>query len=158
MQHRAFIQQLHLHKVQLLLAGRPRTEAVAHLSGGDPWRAYHQYLHHVLTVGMTATVTDKDAFESPYYDVLQAPLQPLADNLESQTYETFERDPVKYAQYEEAVRRALVDAPPERETTIVMVVGAGRGPLVRRVLSAADAAGRGVKVYAVEKNPNAVIT
>ena len=30
----------------------------------------------------------------------QAPLQPLMDNLESQTYETFERDPVKYKQYE----------------------------------------------------------
>ena len=30
----------------------------------------------------------------------QAPLQPLQDNLESQTYEVFEKDPVKYAQYE----------------------------------------------------------
>ena len=39
----------------------------------------------------------------------QAPLQPLQDNLESQTYETFERDPVKYKQYQEAVRRALID-------------------------------------------------
>ena len=26
----------------------------------------------------------------------QAPLQPLKDNLESQTYETFEKDPIKY--------------------------------------------------------------
>ena len=33
--------------------------------------------------------------------------QPLQDNLEAQTYETFERDPVKYVQYQEATRRAL---------------------------------------------------
>ena len=39
-----------------------------------------------------------------------------------------------------------------------MVVGAGRGPLVERVLKAAEAAGRNVRVYAVEKNPNAVVT
>lgn len=39
-----------------------------------------------------------------------------------------------------------------------MVVGAGRGPLVRRALAAAKAAKRMIKVYAVEKNPNAVVT
>lgn len=39
-----------------------------------------------------------------------------------------------------------------------MVVGAGRGPLVRALLNAADKAERKVKVYAVEKNPNAIVT
>ena len=39
-----------------------------------------------------------------------------------------------------------------------MVVGAGRGPLVRRALASAKAAQRKIKVYAVEKNPNAVVT
>ena len=39
-----------------------------------------------------------------------------------------------------------------------MVVGAGRGPLVRRALSASSRAGRPIKVYALEKNPNAVLT
>lgn len=41
---------------------------------------------------------------------------------------------------------------------VVMVVGAGRGPLVRAVLSASKAVSRRVKVYAVEKNPNAAVT
>lgn len=41
---------------------------------------------------------------------------------------------------------------------VLMVVGAGRGPLVRRALAAAKAAKRMIKVYAVEKNPNAVVT
>ena len=42
-----------------------------------------------------------------FSDYLQAPLQPLMDNLESQTYEAFEKDPVKYAQYEKAIVKAL---------------------------------------------------
>lgn len=39
-----------------------------------------------------------------------------------------------------------------------MVVGAGRGPLVKATLRAADKAQRNIRVYAVEKNPNAVVT
>ena len=69
-------------------------------------------------------------FEGPYYDYLQAPLQPLMDNLESQTYETFEKDPIKYRNYERAVHDALVDRK-EKEEVVVMVLGAGRGPLVK---------------------------
>ncbi len=38
------------------------------------------------------------------------------------------------------------------------MVGAGRGPLVRASLSAAVRCGRRLRVYAVEKNPNAVVT
>ena len=36
-------------------------------------------------------------YNVPYYCVI---FQPLMDNLESQTYEIFERDPVKYSQYQ----------------------------------------------------------
>lgn len=39
-----------------------------------------------------------------------------------------------------------------------MVLGAGRGPLVRASLNAAELANRLIKVYAVEKNPNAIVT
>lgn len=81
----------------------------------------------------------------------------MMDNLESQTYETFEKDPVKYARYEDAVAAALAETPQEK-VSVVMVVGAGRGPLVRASLQAAGRAGRRVRVYAVEKNPNAVVT
>lgn len=93
---------------------------------------------------------------------MQAPLQPLQDNLESHIYETFERDTQKYESYREAVELALVERVPEADAgsrvTIIMVVGAGRGPLVRSSLKAAENCGRLVKVFAVEKNPNAVIT
>ena len=39
-----------------------------------------------------------------------------------------------------------------------MVLGAGRGPLVNASLRAAKHAERKLRVYAVEKNPNAVVT
>lgn len=39
-----------------------------------------------------------------------------------------------------------------------MVMGAGRGPIVQSALEAADEVNRKVQVYAIEKNPNAVIT
>ncbi len=42
--------------------------------------------------------------------------------------------------------------------SVVMVVGAGRGPLVTASINAARQADRKIKVYAVEKNPNAIVT
>lgn len=42
-----------------------------------------QYLDHVRS--RLFPLSEQDQFESPYYDYLQAPLQPLMDNLESQT-------------------------------------------------------------------------
>ena len=42
--------------------------------------------------------------------------------------------------------------------TVLTVVGAGRGPVVRASLCAADRCGRILRVFAVEKNPNAVVT
>lgn len=41
---------------------------------------------------------------------------------------------------------------------VLMVLGAGRGPLVNASLRAARQADRKLRVYAVEKNPNAIIT
>lgn len=43
-------------------------------------------------------------------------------------------------------------------TIVVMVVGAGRGPLVQAALSASCSTGIPIRVFAVEKNTNAVIT
>lgn len=62
----------------------------------------------------------------------QAPLQPLQDNLESATYETFEKDTTKYTTYQFAIQAALQDCTPQEDSKdiVIMVVGAGRGPLV----------------------------
>ncbi|GAB4821351.1 hypothetical protein N2152v2_008397 [Parachlorella kessleri] len=128
-----------------------------------PLRVYWEYLSY--TFRKLPAATEQDLVEMTYRDFLQArscPLQPLQDNLESATYETFERDATKYSTYEEAVYRALLDRVPQEQAadpvTVLMVVGAGRGPLVRASLKASARAGRALRVYAVEKNPNAVVT
>lgn len=119
---------------------------------------YAQYIHHLIgrKLGIAHSATEQA--ELPYRDYLQAPLQPLSDDLEAQTYEIFERDPVKYAKYGEAIRKFLTEwggkSPP-----VVAVVGAGRGPLIGCVLEAAKVVGVHLRtVYAVEKNVNALFT
>ncbi|KAJ1034245.1 hypothetical protein NDA18_001109 [Ustilago nuda] len=123
-------------------------------SRGGPL-AYLQYLRHLEKA--TPPEAAVDSFARGYTDWLQAPLQPLMENLEGTTYEVFERDPVKYALYEEAVYKALFDRP-VTSSTLIWVCGAGRGPLVDRCLNAADRAGRAVRIVALEKNPNALVT
>ena len=47
-----------------------------------------------------------------------------------------------------------------KEDIVVMYFGAGRGPLIRRAIKAARRAGvyDKVKVVALDKNPNAIVT
>ncbi|KIW06519.1 uncharacterized protein PV09_02953 [Verruconis gallopava] len=105
-----------------------------------------------------------ERFGAGYQDYLQAPLQPLADNLESITYEVFEKDPIKYEWYERAIAYALMDWATEAKPTsgnngavVIAVVGSGRGPLVTRALRASQTTGVEVEVWAIEKNPNAYV-
>lgn len=104
------------------------------------------------------------SFSAGYQDYLQAPLQPLTVNLESMTYEIFEKDPIKYAWYERAIARALHDWIEQGKPTsnpdgrvVVAVVGAGRGPLVTRALKASEEVGVEIDLWALEKNPNAYV-
>lgn len=108
--------------------------------------------------------TPIERFGTGYQDFLQSPLQPLTVNLESVTYEVFEKDPIKYDWYEQAIHRALTDWVEQRKPTsapdgriVVAVVGAGRGPLVTRALRASDEAGVPIEMWLVEKNPNAFV-
>ncbi|CAI7615869.1 hypothetical protein PCG10_000239 [Penicillium crustosum] len=105
-----------------------------------------------------------ERFGVGYQDYLQAPLQPLTVNLESITYEVFEKDPIKYEWYEKAICKALKDWADQKKATshpdgkvILAVVGAGRGPLVTRALKASADAGVEIDLWAVEKNQNAFV-
>ncbi|CAG8909243.1 unnamed protein product [Penicillium egyptiacum] len=105
-----------------------------------------------------------ERFGVGYQDYLQAPLQPLTVNLESITYEVFEKDPIKYEWYEKAICKALRDWADQKKATshpdgkvILAVVGAGRGPLVTRALKASADAGVEIDLWAVEKNQNAFV-
>ena len=46
----------------------------------------------------------------------------------------------------------------QNEDIVVLYFGAGRGPLIRRALTAARRAQVNIKVVALDKNPNAIIT
>jgi len=126
-------------------------------SGVEAVRGYWGYISYLLR--KQPPLDETEILEIPYRDFLQAPLQPLQDNLESQTYETFERDRPKYEAYQAAIEYALREYNPyaPEEQIVLMVVGAGRGPLVAAAISASEAAKRNVFIIAVEKNPNAVV-
>lgn len=44
------------------------------------------------------------------------------------------------------------------EAIVVLYFGAGRGPLIRRAMAAAKSTGANIKVVALDKNPNAIVT
>lgn len=81
--------------------------------------AYAQYIRH--THRKASPLDPVEQYAQGYMDHLQQPLQPLMDNLEGETYEGFEKDPIKYRQYEEAVYQALLD----RSDRTPMWVGSG---------------------------------
>ncbi|CAF4818046.1 unnamed protein product, partial [Rotaria sp. Silwood1] len=148
--HQLFIIKLIKLKVQFIIKGINPNDSTL-------FEPYLQYLKHITR--QTEPINRVlESFTHGYEDRLQVPLQPLADNLESRTYEIFEKDPIKYVQYEKAIYQALVEQYDQKTTVIIMVVGAGRGPLVNRALEAADRAKYKVHIYAVEKNPMAIIS
>ncbi|KAJ9072975.1 hypothetical protein DSO57_1021457 [Entomophthora muscae] len=142
----------------------PQKPLPQHTCNGDAsLSAYSDYIRHLASNVDPPTCAFEsqktfDSFAKGYSDYLQAPLQPLMDHLESATYEVFEKDPVKYQLYEQAVYKALVDLNRAHDPVVIIVAGAGRGPLVDRCLKAAETAELPIKLYAVEKNPNAFVT
>lgn len=183
--------------------------------GGASSRLHHlQYLRHLRSRAPLPSKLDSEeaVLETPYLDSLQSPLQPLGDHLEYQTYETFEKDPVKYSNYGEAIELALLDglargaypaiksvftslgrlketseslrerleeaschrdlgaiAEIDVKEVTILVVGAGRGPLVREAIAAVDRVtsisllgtegnvALHAKIIAIEKNPSAML-
>jgi protein arginine N-methyltransferase 5 len=147
--HQRILKRFMPYRIQLVVHGDMPP------AGSGDLNRHLRYLHHLWTT--QEPPTQQDEWERPYLDYLQAPLQPLQDNLENATYQVFEKDPVKYVQYEEAVFQALRDRYMDKEQPCIMVVGAGRGPLVLASLRAAARLKKPVQMYAVEKNPNAVV-
>ncbi|KAG7189508.1 hypothetical protein KM043_017199 [Ampulex compressa] len=149
--HQMLVKRFCALEVQFVITGANQYQNISH---------YHNYLDFLWKGCQMNGAVEK--YARGYEDYLQCPLQPLMDNLESQTYEVFEKDPVKYTQYQTAIYEAILEISSKAEKkdnpVIVMVVGAGRGPLVHATLNAAEIANQQIKIYAVEKNPNAVIT
>ncbi|ORM40405.1 Protein arginine N-methyltransferase 5 [Babesia sp. Xinjiang] len=116
-------------------------------------------------------LTEAEQFKTGFLDVLQEPLQPVRDNLETAIYENFERCTRKYAQFEEAITLWLKDfkagtLPHQKDNQtqsndrpVIYIVGAGRGPLVDCSLRAlAHNNIEDFSIYALDKNPATVFT
>lgn len=158
--------------VKMLLSGSQHVEsptpaeAAKHFVAGANRKVdetpHLTYLRHLQNRQPPRTMMEQ--FGIGYQDYLQAPLQPLTVNLESITYEVFEKDPIKYAWYERAMAAALIDWKQQNKPTsgprgrvVLSVVGAGRGPLVTRALNASTQTGVDIEVWLVEKNENAFV-
>lgn len=96
-------------------------------------------------------------------DSLMTPLQPLATNLDSRTYQVFELDRIKYIKYQEAMMEALdyIMMKPEtrnKDQLHLMVLGAGRGPLVDAMINAITnlKLRKKCKIFALDKNQSSV--
>ncbi|CAG9313962.1 PRMT5 [Blepharisma stoltei] len=140
-EHQVFIQKLFKLKASVLIGSARDAEQI---------RGYICYLFK-----NQPRLNKIQSFSIDYWDNLQIPLQPLMHNLESMTYDIFEKDTVKYLLYENAIYSALKD---NENYRIIMVVGAGRGPIASAALRAGRKAQRNIKVYALDKNPNAIVT
>lgn len=140
---------------------------------------YTLYLKHLFLNHFE--YRDHNFVLNDYLDVFQIPLQPLKDNLQSQTYECFEDDIAKYDLYEKALLRAFnkfketgylqieklkevekgntkIIESRKNKTLNVCLVGAGRGPIMRRIILASISSGININPILVEKNKNAYNT
>lgn len=129
---------------------------------------------HAKSLPLSSPQALQREFNSKYRDVLQSPLDPLCVNLDSETYQVMEEDPVKYELYAEALHAAMRDIRTQADSSAttssvlrVLVVGPGRGPLIAATLQRFRALRKQLQlpssqwklqVVAVEKNRNAVIT
>ncbi|THH10312.1 hypothetical protein EW145_g1417 [Phellinidium pouzarii] len=151
-----FLQATMKNRPTIILVG-----ASAHLHPRGTEDKYVDYIRYLeISAPHTRRMQEANTLENHaqgYQDFLQMSLQPLQDYLASMVYENFERDPVKYQKYEEAVFKALSDRPADVRI-VLAIAGAGRGPLVARSLKAAERSARNVSIYAIEKNPSAYVT
>ncbi|KAJ3425541.1 protein arginine n-methyltransferase [Anaeramoeba flamelloides] len=130
----------------------------------------HKQYHYLRRIQKNLPkLTSWEIANRDFEDYLQDPLQPLKDNLESSSYQVFEDDTIKYELYEKAVYKALLDFATLRKKEdpkidlkenpiVVMLVGSGRGGIVRRCIIASHKSKVPIRLYAIEKNPSAVIT
>ncbi|CAI7721247.1 protein arginine N-methyltransferase 5, putative [Plasmodium vivax] len=165
--------------IEIVLTGRGKNEYPL-LNGVKKEGRYNSGAHHsdahhlkcciyyLKRLFMSIENFDRDTlFDSAYWDYLQIPLQPLKDNLPSQTYEIFEKDRTKYEQYELAISKYLSvelqkggdnNGKGRNRDFIIFVVGAGRGPLVDCTLQALEKNKISkFQIYAIEKNDSAIL-
>ncbi|KAI3383326.1 hypothetical protein SNEBB_007305 [Seison nebaliae] len=129
------------------------------------FRLYFEYIKHMYKNAMEIDekTSNNQAISTALHgceDELQLPLQPLKFNLTRYTYDLFERDPIKYRQYELAIFNAMLFLTTKKgrdQPFLVIMLGAGRGPIVDKIIEAGRTAKiASLKIIAVEKNRYAI--
>ncbi|PNY18050.1 arginine N-methyltransferase, partial [Trifolium pratense] len=160
--HQKLIADFFDHDIRIIISGlQVRNEAQFTTEGSKPHPLlpYRDQVSNIYK--QMVPPSEQERLEFGMRDFLQLPLRPLRNYTQAKSYDTWEKDKVKYINYEIAICKALRDRVSNEKAseiaTVLVVVGAGRGPLVRSSVQAAKRAGRKLKVYAVEKNPQAAI-
>ena len=102
-------------KLNIIITGSRDASPFLQYISESVWQKYLQ---------SRSPLTMEQRFSKPHRDHLKIPLQPLADNLESETYKVMEADPIKYNKYQEALSKALVDlVKAGKKRVAVLVIG-----------------------------------
>lgn len=131
------------------------------VKGGES--AYLEYINYLLKKGDKVLNSNSNhQFLLQEESRIMPPLKPHSDNLLNSTYLTFEKDLVKYDLYESAILEALQDLAPRasaKRPLVILVAGAGRGPLVDRTFKIISMLfmDSKVSIIAIEKNPQAYL-
>jgi len=130
------------------------------IQGNNPYDNLVTYKNYILNVYQDAIASKAlNIFRQRHIDTLQSPFQPLSVGLDANEYEFFESDKVKYKQYYDALVQAFNDFKvKEYKTLNVLVVGAGRGPLIECAFKASKVININIKLTAIEKNKCAIIS
>lgn len=86
----------------------------------------------------------------PALDLLIDPLQPLVVDMKLDVYDTFQTDDIKYNQYDCAIELAILDLRLKKHKLNILVVGAGKGPLLLSTIRHALIIDH---ISVIEKNP-----
>jgi hypothetical protein len=97
---------------------------------------------HRFRFVVAALISFANRDQNRFYCALDCIIQPLADNLQSTTYQTFEQDPIKYNNYEEATFQALREWPKTSDRMCVLLTEL-RAPCYQSDVQSLVCSGRG---------------
>ncbi|KAA8498345.1 Protein arginine N-methyltransferase 5 [Porphyridium purpureum] len=124
---------------------------------GGANKLYVQYLAHLF--GKQPPEGDAEQIREIFHDYLQPLGKPFRTNLEAQRFDFQEADAVKFGKYADAIKLYLSEHRAADQTVMVIVVlGGGRGGMVRVVNECLTEYERKAKIIVLERNSNTLVS